>query len=384
MGNRGARKIISTILILAIILVAVWFLGGFALNKVTLNFNPIAFVQSIGDRIRGEAVDSEVRLTGSDKDEYIKYKDYIIKCSSNDVTFYDRNLRLIQEKSNFISSPRPATADKYMCVGDIGGKSFILFDDQNVILQKDMDRKISDISVSDNGYVTCVTDSVRGKNDVTVYDTSGKVIFSQAFTDTYVIGAMYNSSTGKILTNELDVAGGVSATQFNVFTSDGVKESSYIFEGDIFPFWGIMDNNFVYAYSERNYLILGNDNKERWTTNFTHGILGCAILNWKSPIIADTEKSKTSDATVSVVKILNDKGDQTSSYELAESIKNISVCDGFVCVNTGKNVYFINDWGWLMGTASSDSEIESVLSAVNGDVVLKVPGGVIKTKASTN
>ncbi len=384
MKNRTIRKLISTTVLIAIILVAVWFGGGFALNKITLNFNPLAFVQSIGDRIRGEAVDADVRVISSDKDVYFKYRDYIVKCSSNDITFYDRNLRLLQDKSNFISSPRPAANSKYLCVGDIGGKSFLLYDDQNEILQKDIERKISNINVSDNGYVTCVTDSLRGKNDVTTYDTSGKVIFSHAFENTYVIGAIYNSATGKLLTNELDVAGGVSATKFNVFSSEGVQESSYIFEGDIFPFWGVMNNNCVYAYSERNFLILDSNNKEQWTTIFKQGLKGCAILNWKSPVIVDTEKSKDGSSDVSAVKILNDRGSQTGYFELAESVKNVTVCDSYACVNTGKKIYFVNEWGWLMGTATSESEIEGVLSIANSDVLLKVPGGVIKSKASTN
>jgi len=376
------RRRMSLLVFVLIICAAIYFGGGFALNKAALNFRPIDFAKNVFYTIQGGGTGS-ARLTSSDKEDYFYYRGYIIRSKSNEVTFLSMNLKELSTQSIPAASPLVSINGNYMVIGDIGGLKFTLFNDKNQLLQTDMQKKIDNIDVSGNGYVTCVTDSDKGKNEVTVYDTGGRTVFFKVFENNYVIGAKYDPAIKEIVVNELDATGAISAALFELYNTDGNVTASYAFDGDIFPFWGITDKDYIYAYSDKNFVIFDSSGKEVWKSQPMDVLIGYTLAEGKYPVVADTETSSKSGKPVTAIRILNDNGSQRGYFECDDSVGGISAFDNLICAYAGNKVIFISDKGRLMGTATSDTNIFDVISVVNGDALLKINGGIMINRVNT-
>ncbi|HZK71670.1 MAG TPA: DUF5711 family protein, partial [Clostridia bacterium] len=266
----------------------------------------------------------------------------------------------------------------YIAIGDIHGKEIFLLQGTSIKSQIDVGKEIINFDIAQNGYVSVITDTKQGKSEATVFNEEGEKVYSHIFNDNFVISTKYNPNNKQLYVNKLDTSGSEVGTVFEAYNfTDEKPIFSLSKPGHLYPFWGILNDDSIYGYSEQSFISFDKNGKEKWNNEFVNGVYGCAVVSDRYPVIADADVSTVDNKMKVMVKILNDSGKQKNKYEYDGNVKNICSVDGLICLNTGYEVLFLSSSGELKGKATSDTEILDVLCVKNNTVVFKIKNGIM-------
>ena len=384
--NRRLRKLVSALVVLFVLCIIL--VCGFIANKSTLKLDVPAFLSSLADHAKGLNAESG-SVIQADSDEWVKYcpyKNYIIQCKSGEVSYYDINLNSIHTNSINMRNPVAKSSEKYLAVGEIEGKEINLFLDKNKAANISYDtseRKIVNFDVAENGYVTVVTDSIKGNNDVFLYDETGEEMSNIHYDSEFVLEAKYNIKDKQIYINRLDTSKGEANTVIDVFLP-GKKEEQAEHKRSIgnlpgvFPFWSFTESGGVYCYSEEAFLGFDKKGEGKWSFSFSSGVYGCCIIGQKTPVVVQSEYDETAGKYYVAVNIYNPSGELKKTYKHDGDIKSVFSIEDLVCLNTGYEVLFIGADGELRGRADCEREIKKVLTVRNNTVLFEVSNGIVK------
>lgn len=373
------RKKFFAFLFVLVICGTIFLVCGMYANKRVLNFDIKTFTQSVINNItKTNTNNSSQRFVPDEVSSFYEYNDYIVQCKSNEVIYYDIYFKKIWNKNVTLREPVARVNGDYLAIGDIHGKEIFLLQGTNIKCQIDVGKEIINFDIARNGYISVITDTKQGKSEVTVFTEKGEKVYSHVFNDNFVISAKYNSNNKQLYVNKLDTSGSEVGTVFEAYNfTDEKPIFSLSKSGHVYPFWGILNDDSIYGYSEQSFVSFDKNGKEKWNNEFVNGVYGCAVVSDRYPVIADADVSTVDNKMKVMVKILNDSGKQKNKYEYGGNIKNICSVDGLICLNTGYEVLFLSSSGELKGKATSDTEILDVLCVKNNTVVFKIKNGIM-------
>ena len=378
--TRKIRRKLRALFVLLLFCGAIYFVSSYVVDRAVLNFSIRAYVHNAFDRVRGIANTDSLRWVGEPGTEFFSFDNHIISVSNREIKYFDFHMNEITSLPLGYTNPKVRITHPYMVVADKGGNEWVLVRGRTIVFTGETEENIANFDVAENGFVTMVKESRRAKHDVFVYDTRGNVLYTYASTRDFVYAAMYSPQMRAVLLNKITVA---STTVGSIFEAHDIREDreTMVFShprgGDVFPEWGILNGNMVYAYSDRSLFVLNRRGEEVMEVDLQPGISVCTVTNQGSIAITRTITSEEAGTTMSVVEIYNSNGRRRGTFEFDGNFRSITSYNNIICVSTGNDFLFLSESGRLQGRISSENELLGIITIRNNTVFAKIRNGLI-------
>ena len=174
------KKIILLSIVLVIMILAVTFS---LLYKHNLSFRK--FVDNY--IFKKNITENTLPKISTDNTYSFAYNDYIVTLDKNELVFYKKSAEKVSSLDVKISKPIIQTCGKYLCIAEKDGSKFYLINNQNILWQKDVDGKISNLSINKNGYVAVSISDTTYKTLCKVYKEDGTELFTKYLSKSSII-----------------------------------------------------------------------------------------------------------------------------------------------------------------------------------------------------
>lgn len=357
-------RIVSFVL-LSVVIVGMAFIAymksqGVDINDLSLKEVLSRIVKENG-RAEKEAILNEISFNPKENPVFHEYKGLIIKCTKDYIKALNKKGEEVWSRHIAISKPLIKSNGSELVVADLEGKDIYVFSGRNLKWNEKFDGKLINVDISESGYIAVVQEGKGFRNTVRVFDPRGLEMFIRNIGEKYVISANIAPSGEQLIINSLDVSGVDLNPTLEFFDMMGNPYAARTLEsGMIFPLIKHLEDDSFLAASDSLLVFYDRDRNEKWRRNFQK-VYSADILLEKYVVAAVKNKNAEGRGSyVPVVEIINNKGQTTAISEICDEVVNIRTFSDIIAVNTGREVFFINSKGRLVGKYSSKSDIEDV------------------------
>jgi len=296
---------------------------------------------------------------------FCTYDNALIKCTGDHVKGLDKNGKEVWSVPVNITNPLLKTNGIELLVTGIGSKEIYVIKGKSIKWSAKFEDNILNAHISDDGYVTVVSEAKGYRGQVRVFDPSGIEMFKRFVAENFVINAEVSPSGNQFLINCIDASGIEAVSYIDFFNvkeiMSGQKQpvaGMKLNEKDIFPFIWQLDDDSFFTVGCSTVIYVDKERNKKWTNQYGK-IYSSAVTQDKYLALAAVELGKR-NASDSKISILNKQGKETTSYQVKDEVKNIQVYVDIIAVNTGREVHFINVKGDLAGKYSFKSDVLNV------------------------
>lgn len=295
----------------------------------------------------------------------------------------DKNLKIynsfgedITEISVDINTAIFDSNDKYLSIAEKNGQNVCVIFDKELIWKQKVDGEIEKISLNKNGYLAIITTDTTYKSIIIVYDSNGNQLLKNYLSSARVTDISISNDNKYIAYSELDTSGTLLKSNIEILSLEKAKNNlndakTFSYQSDLSKM--IVDikyqnkGNLVCTYDNTIDVINQNENKQLLeidnTITFVSG-------NLNNGIVYIQEGSAGLFGSYSILNIINPSNNQRVTYNLEENPKELYAFDNIIGVNTGTDIYFINTFGMLVKSYTSNQEISKVLLSNNLALVI--------------
>ena len=295
----------------------------------------------------------------------------------------DKNLKIynsfgedITEISVDINTAIFDSNDKYLSIAEKNGQNVCVIFDKEMIWKQKIDGEIEKISLNKNGYLAIITTDTTYKSIIIVYDSNGNQLLKNYLSSARVTDISISNDNKYIAYSELDTSGTLLKSNIEILSIEKARNNlddakTFSYQSDLSKM--IVDikyqnkGNLVCTYDNTIDVINQNENKQLLeidnTITFVSG-------NLNNGIVYIQEDSAGLFGSYSILNIINLSNNQRITYNLEENPKELYAFDNIIGVNTGTDIYFINTFGMLVKSYTSNQEISKVLLSNNLALVI--------------
>ena len=293
------------------------------------------------------------------------YDKNIVIYDDGNIIFYNAAGKQTENIEMTLSRPIADSQNKYIALGDYGSQKICLIKSNNLIWQKDIEGKVSKISVNKNGYVAVSITGTTYESIVMLYNPKGELLFSK-YLSTYVMETEISQDNKYIAIAEIDNSGVSPTTKIEIISIETAMKNP---ENATINTYQAGANEMVTGlkYQKKNKLLcsfdsyilrmtLANTEKIYENTNLTAYV---DINLDKGFLRVDKEESSVfkSDYRLKI----NNTNEKEKTYIIEGSIKDVLDTGKIIALNLGKEVQFINNNGRLIKKYISSKEIKNVI-----------------------
>ena len=296
------------------------------------------------------------------------YNKYISILEENKLKIYNKAGREETALDVEISTPIFEANNEYLGVAEKNGQKLYLVNNKNIVWQKEIEGKISQINVNKNGYMSIVISGTSHKAVIKVLDPNGNELFTYYLSTTSVIDTDISNDNKYLAIAEVNFSGIVPQSAIKIISIDEARNNS----SEAIKYTHLANANDLIVninYQNKNELVCMYDEhidifKEGENVNvidLKKDEVLFADINLSSKIVKVTKKSTGLFSAEAEMQIVNGNTKDTSSYAVENVPKSILVQDNMIAVNLGTKVLFINSNGWLVKRYQSSQEIQKIL-----------------------
>lgn len=305
--------------------------------------------------------------TGKTNQVYV-YSKYVALLNDKKITLYNNYGEEQTSIDVNVNSALFASNGKYLALAEQNGNEVYLIQDKTYLWNNQVEGKILQVSVNQNGYVAVITTDTTYKSILTLYDPMGKSLFRSFFKSTRIIDVSMSKDNKYIAIGELDASGALIQSNIKIISVDNAQNDA--------------ENAIVYTYNaESGKLIVNVEYQDKNKVVCMYDSCIDVIEDENVRNILNTEDSKISFMSVnfsnymayveenstglfnseSNVKIVNTSSNQENLYTLDDIAKEIYTGDDIIAINVGTELYFIDTKGWLIKKYTANQEITNVM-----------------------
>ena len=296
------------------------------------------------------------------------YNKYISVLEENKLKLYNKMGREETALDIEISTPIFEANGEYLGIAEKNGQKLYLVNNKNIVWQKDIEGKISQINVNKNGYVSVIISGTSYKAVIKVFDLNGNELFTYYLSTTNVIDTDISNDNKYFAIAEANFSGIVPQSTIKVISIEEAKNNS----ADAIKYTHLANANDLIInikYQNKNELVcMYNEHidilKEGESTeliNLKNEEVLFADVNLQSKIIKITKKTTGLFSAEAEMQIINSNTKDTNIYAIENVPKSILVQDNMIAINLGTKALFINSNGWLVKKYQSSQEIQKIL-----------------------
>ena len=358
------KKVVNTIIIIICILLIISTVVLYTTNEKC---------REILDRyvFRKEVYENNLPTIKIDSNKNIStyaYNKYISVLEENKLKLYNKTGKEETSIDVEISTPIFETNGDYLGIAEKNGQKLYLVNNKNIVWQKDIEGKISQINVNKNGYVSVIISGTSYKAVIKVFDLNGNELFTYYLSTTNVIDTDISNDNKYFAIAEANFSGIVPQSTIKVISIEEAKNNS----ADAIKYTHLANANDLIInikYQNKNELVcMYNEHidilKEGESTeliNLKNEEVLFADVNLQSKIIKITKKTTGLFSAEAEMQIINSNTKDTNLYAIENVPKSILVQDNMIAINLGTKALFINSNGWLVKKYQSSQEIQKIL-----------------------
>lgn len=354
--------IISICIIILILLLIISFSLYIANQNVRDFFDIYLFKKNISSNNS-----SKIDFNDDESTFVFSYDKYIAVLNKNNFTTYNSSGNKAFDLSVELSSPIASSNNRFICLGENGGKKLYLINGQNIAWQKDIEGAISKVNVNKNGYVSIVVTGTSYKSVVITYDSNGKELFKTYLSSTTAIDSAISNDNKYLAIAEIDYSGTAIQSNIKILSieksqNDPTNAIDYIYPADSNSI--ALDINYnsknrlVCMYDNSIHLIQNNNDTE--LTKISDKTDLFYDINLTDTYIKISQNSNTlfSGNEAHLVDISSNKD---NLYSINGTPKSIYCADNTIAINLGSEIDFINNSGWLIKKFNTTQEAKNIV-----------------------
>ena len=321
---------------------------------------------------RKNITDENIISIDLDADKYNQvfiYNKYIAVFSNQHMTLYNKHAEKVSDFDINIGNALFDSSEKYLAIAENGGTEVFLFLDKSYLWSNKLEGEIQLIDVNRNGYVAVVTKDSTYKSILTLFNSDGIQVFRSFFADTKVVDVSISEDNKNIAIGEIDWSGAIIQSNVKILSTQNAKNDS--------------DNAIIYTYNAESGKLLtdvkyqskgqvlcmyddeidaiqNENNKQLVKLNDKY--LTFMSINMNNEAVFIEEESNGIFNKRTNIKIINPKKENSIiTYEITDMVKDLYAKDNVIGVNTGNEIYFLNNNGGLIKKFTTNQEITNVM-----------------------
>lgn len=359
--RRKNRKMIKFTIITLIAIIILVFIALYMANK---SFN--SFIDTYIFRKRISENDANSLTIDTDNLSLIYgYDKSLVVYSDGSINFYNTDAKQTGNIEMTLSKPIADSEENYLALADYGLQKVCLIKSNNLVWQKDIEGKISKISVNKQGYVAVSVTGTTYESIVMVFNEKGDLLFSK-YLSNYVMDVDLSEDSKYIAIAEVDNSTILPVTKIEMVSvglastsSENATVNTYEAESnDLLTGMKFQSKNLLLCSFE-NYVLKMTDSSNDKIYEFSDLTAYLEVDFKKGFVRIDKEESSVFKSDYRL-KITGENGSE-KVYIIEGSIKSLVCKDNKIALNLGKEVQFINNNGWLVKKFVGNQEVKSVL-----------------------
>lgn len=361
------KKMIKIILIISVLIFIIAFFSFYIAEE---SFRKWIDVNVLRKEVNMEDA-TVIDLNTTKNNQIFAYSKYIAILSNKKLSLYTSNGENISNIDTDINNAVYDSAEKYFAIAENKGKNFSVIFDKNYMWSGTEEGEISQIHINQNGYVAVVSCDTTYKAIISMYNSSGKLLFKKYFANNRIIDLDVSKDNKYIAIGEIDISGATIQSYIKIISIEKAQNKA---EEDVIQSYnGNKDKLLTNIKFENNGSIVGmysdsvtiiKDNEERNIFDLNNQITFLAInLNNNIVYLEEIKEGILSKETI--IHIMNTENLQESKYQLNEVTKKMQVIENTIAINVGTDIYFLNSKGWLIKKYYSNREITNFVFSDN-------------------
>lgn len=359
--RRKNRKMLKFTIITLIAIIILVFIALYMANK---NFN--SFIDTYIFRKRISESDANSLTIDTDNLSLIyAYDKSLVVYSDGSINFYNTEAKQTGNIEMTLSKPIADSEDKYLALADYGLQKVCLIKSNNLVWQKDIEGKISKISVNKQGYVAVSVTGTTYESIVMLFNVNGDLLFSK-YLSNYVMDVDISDDSKYIAIAEVDNATILPVTKVEMVSiglastsSENATVNTYEADSNELLTGINFQSKNILLCSFENYVLKMTDSSSSKIYEFSDLTAYLEVDSEKGFVRIDKEESSVFKSDYRL-KITNENSSE-KVYIIEGSIKSLVCKDNKIALNLGKEVQFVNNNGWLVKKFVGNQEVKSVL-----------------------
>lgn len=310
-----------------------------------------------------------IEIQESDNAKIYAFNKYIGILSKNNFNIYDNTGKKENTLTIEISNPIFNTNDKYLIIAEQKGQKIYLISDKDILWEKSVEGKISQIAVNKNGYIAVTIVDTSHKTVISMYNNQGEHLFDTFLAYTRAVTTTISDNNKYLAIAEIDTSGTLIQSNIKIISIEAGKNDP---KNSIKNTYTGENNELItnIKYQEKDKLLCMYSNKivlikEDGTVenlqDYRDKKTSFASIELSNASITVEEKSSGIFTADSVVNIMNSDNKNISSYTTQSVTKEIYTDNNIIALNLGSEVDIINTNGWLVKRYMANQEITSIV-----------------------
>ncbi len=359
--RRKNRKVIKFTIITLIAIIILVFIALYMANK---SFNSFIDTYILKKRISENDANS-LTIDTDNLSLIYAYDKSLVVYSDGSINFYNTDAKQTGNIEMTLSKPIADSEDKYLALADYGLQKLCLIKSNSLVWQKDIEGKISKVSVNKQGYVAVSVTGTTYESIVMLFNENGDLLFSK-YLSTYVIDVDISDDSKYIAIAEVDNSTILPVTKIEMVSvglastsSENATINTYEAESNKLLTGMNFQSKNVLVCSFEDYVLKMTDSSSDRLYEFSDLTAYLEVDSRKGFVRIDKEESSVFKSDYRL-KITNENNSE-KVYIIEGSIKSLVCKDNKIALNLGKEVQFIDNNGWLVKKFIGNQEVKSVL-----------------------
>ena len=309
---------------------------------------------------------ARIVLNSGETQHICAYDKYIGVLSKSTLMLYNNSGEEVSKLNTMISNPIFEKNNKYLCLAEKNGQKIYLINDTNIVWEKEVEGKITDVNVNKNGYVSVIVTGTSYKTVIITIDEKGKEIFKTYLASTSVITTDISTDNKYLAIAEIDSSSAIIQSNIKIISIEKAKTDP--------------TNSIIYTYkAENNELIVDikYQDKEKLICLYDNSVhliedkndtellkidskSDFIDLNLKNYVIQTIETTEFFKSNIQLL-ITNVNNKNENLYLTKGVLKSVTVSDNIIALNFSTEVHFVNNNGWLIKKYVSSQGITDIV-----------------------
>ena len=362
MKKTKAKRI--TIIVLILVIVA------FLVTTIALYFANLQVRTWMDEKIFRKTINDAKLPTIEIEDEknstIVAYGNNIAKYSNNVLTIYDSNANKKSEININVEKPEIVSNGNYLLIADQGQNDAYLIYRESLQWKKELDGKVSKISLNRNGAVAVALSETSYKTVIVMYDITGEEEF-KTYLSTTIASDLAISDNGRYLSFiEVDTSGATLKSKVQTISVEKARANE---ENSMKVALEEQVNTLLVKlqYKNDDLIILADNGVYTYDNNESKKVIDKSDdttfsdnnLNGYVCFVKETKDGNELD----IVNPFN--VDKPIVYNLKDSAKSICTSRNVIAVNVGNEIDFIDRSGILIKKYTSLKNVKDVIVGEN-------------------
>ena len=309
---------------------------------------------------------ARIVLNSGETQHICAYDKYIGVLSKSTLMLYNNSGEEVSKLNTMISNPIFEKNNKYLCLAEKNGQKIYLINDTNIVWEKEVEGKLTDVNVNKNGYVSVIVTGTSYKTVIITIDEKGKEIFKTYLASTSVITTDISTDNKYLAIAEIDSSSAIIQSNIKIISIEKAKTDP--------------TNSIIYTYkAENNELIVDikYQDKEKLICLYDNSVhliedkndtellkidskSDFIDLNLKNYVIQTIETTEFFKSNIQLL-ITNINSKNEHLYLTKGVLKSVTASDNIIALNFSTEVHFVNNNGWLIKKYVSSQGITDIV-----------------------